>query len=91
MQAFPESEQIGRSSEELNESELKFNEVEGLLRETENLESLAKDLAGQLDRTKTPNCKQRQEERERSQERISARKLAEDRFASAEKEQNDGE
>jgi DNA repair exonuclease SbcCD ATPase subunit len=72
--------------EELNESELKFNQVESLLRETENLESRAKDLAGQLleQKGKLQKC---QEERVRSQGRISARKLAEERFANAEKEQ----
>jgi predicted nucleic acid-binding Zn-ribbon protein len=71
---------------ELNESELKFKDVEGFLRETENLESRAKDLAGQsvVQERQLQECL---EERERSQGRINARKIAEERFAHAKKEQ----
>ena len=68
---------------ELNEKEQKFKEVEMLLLETENLEVQAKDLRGQLVKQEQ-ELQDRQAERECSQERIGARKLAEELLKAAE-------
>jgi predicted nucleic acid-binding Zn-ribbon protein len=71
---------------ELNESDLKFDETEKLLRQTSDLEMRRIDLDRQLDK-QTSELRARREERERSQARIAARKLAEERYTHAQKEQ----
>jgi predicted nucleic acid-binding Zn-ribbon protein len=69
----------------LNDSELEFNKVEGWLRQSSDLETLKMDLDRQLEE-ETSKSRKLQEERERSQTRIAARKLAEERYSRAEKE-----
>jgi DNA repair exonuclease SbcCD ATPase subunit len=71
---------------DLEKCETRFNELEGQLRQTSELEARRLDLDRQL-REQSSEFRRCQEERERSQARISARKLAEERHSSAEKEQ----
>jgi len=77
---------LAEAKEALGKSEVKFSEVEGLLRQTSELEIQKCDWVRQLEEQKHPlrSC---QEERERSQGRIAARKLAEERHSRAEREQ----
>ena len=70
---------------ELEACEIRFNELEGQLRQTSELEACRLDLDRQL-LEQTSEFRQCQDERERSQARIAARKLAEERYSSAEKE-----
>jgi predicted nucleic acid-binding Zn-ribbon protein len=71
---------------ELENCETRFNELEGQLRQTSVLEARRLDLDRQL-REQSSELRKSREVRERSQARISARKLAEERHSSAEKEQ----
>ena len=70
---------------ELETCETRFNELEGQLRQTSELEACRLDLDRQLIE-QTPELRKCQDERERSQARIGARKLAEERHSSAVKE-----
>ena len=71
---------------DLQRSEAKFNEIEGLLRQAENLRQAISDMNRQL-QTQSDDLTQRQDEHQRCQERISARKQAEKDNEAAEKEQ----
>jgi DNA repair exonuclease SbcCD ATPase subunit len=65
--------------------ETRFNELEAQLRQTSELEERRLDLDRQL-REQSIELQKCQDERERSQARIAACKLAEERYASAKKE-----
>lgn len=67
---------------ELNESEIEFNEIERLLQQTSDLEARRSDLNGQIV-TQKLELQRREVERERSQARIAARKIAEERYSRA--------
>ena len=71
---------------ELETCETRFNELEGQLRQTSELEARGIDLDRQLNE-QTSELSKCQAEREHSQARIAARKLAEERYSSAGKEQ----
>jgi DNA repair exonuclease SbcCD ATPase subunit len=70
---------------ELEACETLFNELEVQLRQTSELEERRLDLDRQL-REQSKELRKCQDERERSQARLAARKLAEERYSSAEKE-----
>jgi DNA repair exonuclease SbcCD ATPase subunit len=71
---------------ELKESDGKFNEIEGLLRQTAELELRKLDFERQLGQ-QTMELRNRQEELQRSQTRIGARRLAEEQNTNAVNEQ----
>jgi DNA repair exonuclease SbcCD ATPase subunit len=73
------------AQKELKQSEGKFNEVEGLIRQGGELELLKTNLQQQL-ADRTTELEKCQEERDRSQKRIAARRLAEERHSNAVKE-----
>ena len=70
---------------ELETCETRFNKLEGQRRQTSELEACRLDLDRQL-LEQTRELRKCQDERERSQARIAARKLAEERHSSAVKE-----
>ena len=77
---------LARAREQLTAIETTFGEVEGLLRQTSDLETRKVDLQAQLKEQKNA-LSNYLEERERSQARIAARKLAAQRDTNAQKEQ----
>jgi chromosome segregation ATPase len=77
---------LNETKKELDDSDGKFNEVEGLLRQTAELELRKLDLERQLG-LQTIERQMRQEELHRSQARLGARRLAEERNRSALNEQ----
>jgi predicted nucleic acid-binding Zn-ribbon protein len=77
---------LEETQEELKKSEGKFYEVEGLLRQAAELELEKLDLDRQL-KEQTKELAKLQEESQRSQTRIAARRLADERHTSAAKEQ----
>ncbi len=77
---------LDEAREELEKCESRFNDLEGQIRQASDLETLRSDLARQLCE-RTSELRKCQEERERCQARIAARKLAEERHSGAEKEQ----
>lgn len=76
---------LAEAREELENCETRFRELEDQLRQTNELETRRFDLDRQL-AEQTRQLRQCQDERDRSQVRIAARKLAEDRYSQAEKE-----
>jgi DNA repair exonuclease SbcCD ATPase subunit len=70
---------------DLEACETKFNELEVQLRQTNELEQRHLDLDRQL-REQSTELQKCQEERERSQARIAARELADERYTNAKKE-----
>jgi DNA repair exonuclease SbcCD ATPase subunit len=73
---------LEKAQADLNETEGKFSTVEGLLRTTAELEARKLDLEGQLV-AQTTALRERQEEFQRSQIRIAARRLAEEQNRNA--------
>jgi len=76
---------LGDAQADLEKCETRFNELEGQLRQTSELEACRLDLDRQL-REQSSEFRKCQDERERSQARIAARKLAEERYSNAVKE-----
>ena len=76
---------LSEAQRDLDASELEFGEMERLLQQTSDLEARKFDLDRQLDERKG-ELRRRHEERERSQARIAARRLAEERHSRAAQE-----
>jgi predicted nucleic acid-binding Zn-ribbon protein len=77
---------LAEAQAEFERGESRYHELEAQLRQTSELEARRSDLGRQLGE-QTREFRRCQDERERSQARIAARKLAEERSSSAEKEQ----
>ena len=76
---------LAENQAESDKCEIKFNELEAQVRQTSELETRRLDLERQLDE-QTSELRRCQDERERSQARIAARKLAVERHSHAERE-----